>query len=144
MAKWNPWRALRDCDELEFGLVDLPDEVGGGVYLPQRDGWAAVLVDKRLGRRQRKCALGHEVLHHLSGGGVVQDGMPETWLAVVVRDETAINRELARRLVPLGELAGLMAEAHDLGVSVHPWEIGERFDVSDEVAELAMRMVQPH
>lgn len=141
--RWNPWRALRALDDVDFALVDLPEVLGGGVYIPD-DHWAAILIDRSLGRRQRNALLAHELIHHRRGGGTSRQGMPATWEPIARREELIVDREVAQRLVPLEELAGLMAEADDLEVTIEAWQVADHFDVTVEVAELAMRMASPN
>lgn len=139
--RWNPWATLREHDEVEFVLTDLPDAVGGAVYFP-RDGWAGIAIDRRLTRVDRNAALAHELAHHRRGGGVITDGMPEQWCELVARDERAVHNEVARRLVPLEELASLIASIVDDGQPVEVWEIAEAFEVPDDVARRAMQMLR--
>lgn len=136
---WSPWRALRERSHLEFSLADLPDALGGAYYEPQAEGWAAVLIDRRLSRVQRKAALAHELVHDERGGGCSGDGMPDSWNAVVARDELTVDREVARRLVPLDDLREFAEAGAPDGVAV--WEVAEHFDVPDHVAERALRLL---
>ena len=137
---WNPWRALRERRHLEMRRVDLPDEVGGAVYWPTRD-FVAVLIDKRLGRVERRCALAHELVHDERGGGVPSEGMPPQWEAIRVKDEHAVDDEVARRLVPLDELASVVSAMSDLGEGVEAWQVAEHFDVTEAVARRALELL---
>ena len=139
-ARWNPWRALRERRHIQMRRVDLPDEVGGAVYWPT-ERFTAVLIDKRLGRVERRCALAHELVHDERGGGVPTAGMPPQWGVVKMKDEHAVDEEVARRLVPLDELAAVVAAVTDLGDGVEPWHIAEHFDVTEAVALRALGML---
>ncbi len=137
--RWNPWRALRARGHLEFALVSLPDATGGGYYEPQSEGWAAVLIDDRLTRVDRRAVLAHELVHDERGGGCTAQGMPASWDAVVSRDEEAVDSEVARRLVPADELRAFAEQNEPDGVAV--WQVAAEFDVPDHVAERACRLL---
>lgn len=140
MAGWNPWRALRDRDHLLFGLAALPDGVDG-VYWPRGDR-AAVLVDDGLPRRMRKAALAHELIHDERHGGADLEGMPDSWAAVVARDEQQVDDEVARRLVPADQLRDLLACLDEMGLPVEVWDIARQFDVPDDVAARALELLR--
>lgn len=65
--------------------------------------------------------------------------MPASWAPVVVRDEAAVDREVALRLVPPEELAKFLEvmELLEIGVTAH--EVAEHFDVPEAVASVALR-----
>lgn len=65
--------------------------------------------------------------------------MPASWLAVVVRDEAAVDREVARRLVPPAELVKFLEAMDLLGIGVTAHEVAEHFDVPEVVAAVALR-----
>lgn len=135
---WNPWRALRSRPHIIFRLAALPADTGGAVYWP-RGARAAIVIDPALLRRERNAALAHELVHDERGGGADMEGMPTSWSAVVVRDEAAVDREVARRLVPPGELAKFCEALDLLGVGVTAHEVAEHFDVPEIVATEALR-----
>lgn len=143
MTGWSPWHELRQRQHLSFALVDLPDATGGAVYWPQ-GAWAAVLIDRRLPRVLRKAALAHELIHDERAGGCAADVvMPDTWTDIRRRDESSVDREVARRLVPPTELVEFIERRlgpEQLGVTV--WEVAEEFDVPDYVAESALRALR--
>lgn len=140
--RWNPWAALRGRPELELGLVELPAVVGGAIYAPQ-DSWAVILIDASLSRRERKAALGHELVHHERGGGCpTNEEMPPAWDVILRRDELQVEAEVARRLVPLDELQSFverMALSELGGASAS--DIAEYFDVPEDVAISAVRQL---
>ena len=71
---WKPWRALRSRTHIVFRLVVLPDRTGGAVYWP-RSGRAALIIDPRLSRRDRRnAALAHELVDDKRGGGADHAG----------------------------------------------------------------------
>lgn len=120
---WNPWRALRDREHLVFAVSDLPAVVGGGVYWP-RGARAAIILDRSLTAVARNAALAHELTH---------DDLPGA-------TESQVNDEVARRLVPDDDLAAMFEIAVLNDLPVEPWQVAERFEVPDGVAERAMRL----
>lgn len=141
--RWNPWAALRDQPELELALVDLPAIAGGAFYAPQPEGWAAILIDRRRSRRDRRALLAHELVHHERGGGCPTSDMPSHWTVVARREEARVNIEVARRLVPLDELRAFldrMSDSELAGATAR--DIADQFDVTEEIALLAVQQLQ--
>lgn len=137
---WNPWAELRQRGDIRFAVDDLPSELGGGVAA-ERHGRRVIVVDRRLDRTERNAALAHELIHHERGLDVHREGMPETWTPVVARDERAVEREVARRLVPLRLLAEFADRLADMGAGVEPWVVMEEFDVPWNVAATALDLL---
>lgn len=123
-----------------LGIEQLPDVVGGGVYWPRGDR-AAVLIDKRLTRLERLEAVAHELVHDEHGGGCDCEGMPDTWTVVAERAEARVHNEVARRLVPLDQLAAMRAIAEVNQLTLDSWHVAEHFDVPERVAARAMRLL---
>lgn len=134
---WNPWQALREREHVRFARRDLPGDVEG-VYCVRGDR-AAILLDTDLDRRQRNAVLAHELVHDERGPVPQGNPNPPGWDVIVHREEQIVEREVARRLVPHGELiAFCSARAEILGaVTVH--DVSEEFDVPADVAALALR-----
>lgn len=132
------WRELRDRGHIEFELDgSLPRSTGGAVYV--LDGARAwIVIAEWLTQRERKCALAHELIHDELRSSCRSAEMPAQWDAVVIREETWIDREAARRLVPHDEL-GLFLRRQalhvDPAVTLH--DIAEHFDVTERFADLA-------
>jgi len=131
---WNPWRALRNLPQVDVvrrhlshgrGLLGMDAEV------------AVVVLDDRLGQVERNAVLAHELVHYERGGGAHYVGQPDTWDAVVARDEAAVDNEVARRLVPPDELAAWVAARVEMGECVMAWEIAEEWTVPERVARRA-------
>lgn len=137
---WNPWRALRARPHLEFARARLPERTGGAIYWPE-DGWAAILIDPSVNRRDRRSLLAHELIHDEWGGGCSHEGMPETWRAVVCRHENYVQAEVARRLVPLDDLLSFCKSRAELGEGVELHDVSEEFDVSESVALTALHQL---
>lgn len=90
-----------------------------------------IVLDDRLGRVQRNATLCHEAIH--AERGVTGNKR---------FDERGVDDEVARRLVPLDDLAELVASICDDGTPIHAWEIAEAFDVPDEVAIRACELLK--
>ena len=133
VSRWNPWRALREQPALRLVFATLPRHVGRGALLDV-DGWRTIVLDDRLCRRERRAVLGHELIHAerdiLYGPGVPR--------ALIDKEEVAVNRINAERLVPPHELGALVARAEGLGEGVSAADVEEAFDVPTDVAALAL------
>lgn len=143
MTSWNAWAELRRREHILFDRRELPDATGGAIYA-RRNGWAVVLIDRRLGRRDRHAALAHELVHDERQPLTTMHGMPETWRPLVAREEQAVDREVARRLVPLEDLAQFCDRMADLGEGVAPWHVADEFDVPEDVARRALDALTRH
>ncbi|HYI60563.1 MAG TPA: hypothetical protein VEW93_02030 [Acidimicrobiales bacterium] len=137
---WDPWAALRARPHVELRFA--PEAaLTGGAMLVSGPGRAIVVLDPALDRRARRCALAHELVHEERGGGCDGHGLPEWLDDVVARDEAAVNREVAIRLVPRRALQHLVEQRGGLGEGVAPWEVADAFDVDDTVAALALSLL---
>lgn len=120
----------------------LPDGVDG-VYWPSR-ARAALILDTELGRRERKAALAHELVHDERGGGVCLEGMPAMYAVMATREELRVARLAAGHLVPVEELRAFIEkrieQEHVDGVTLH--EIAEEFDVTEAVARRAVEQLR--
>lgn len=102
--------------------ADLP--FAHAAYLPRR---RLILIARALSRRGWKCALAHELVHLDEGHPEATDGVLER------RQEAATDREAARRLVGLHELADALRWA--LG----PDEVADVLDVETSVVRTRVR-----
>ena len=132
MAGWSPWRALREREHIELQWRDLPRGTAG-YWAPLRGGYAVIVLASWLGRRARRCTLAHELVH--DERGLVTTGMPE---ALAAKEEHAVEREVARRLVPRDELMAMIVRAVDLGEGVTVHDVAEAFDVDEPTARRAL------
>ena len=130
------WGSIRDHDHINVRVTDLPEHAGDGVLVRQPDGRVWILLGQHLPQRDRRAVLAHE-LEHLRRGSVRYDGAPATWDAVVAREEIAVDREVARRLVPLEELRAFVSRRASLGECVTVNCVAEAFDVPLWVAREA-------
>lgn len=139
-SPWNPWAALRARPHVELRFAPEAALTGGAMLVSAPDR-AIVVLDPALGRRARRCALAHELVHEERGGGCDRYDLPEWCDHVVARDEAAVNREVASRLVPTPALRRLVEQRSSLGDGVDPWEVADAFDVDDGVARLALSLL---
>ncbi len=101
-----------------------------------------IALSRTLSQSERNETLAHELIHAERGGGPLYSDQPAGWDDVVSRDEAAVGREVARRLVPADDLAALIAQTVDLGESVDAVAVAEHFDVSEPVAQLALELLR--
>lgn len=135
---YNPWRDLRGRTDIWLRFAALPGPFHGAYG--RRGDRAAIVINSRLGRRQRNAVLAHELIHDERGGGCDAPGMPDSWQPVVARDEAAVDDEVARRLVPLDELGSFCRAEVTLGHGVSASDVAEYFDVPEEVAARAVKL----
>jgi hypothetical protein len=138
---WNPWAELRARPHLYFLRTELPPVTGGGVYWPlDKPGQAAVLIDERAGRVERRCLLAHELVHDERGGGISGSVMPRSWAAVIAREERCVDDIVARRLVPLDDLLAFARAKAEIDGHATAADVAEQFDVTEEVATRALEL----
>jgi hypothetical protein len=94
-----------------------------------------IVLDLRLDRRARRCVLAHELVHAERG-----IGHGAATPATMEREEEAVRREVARRLVPPGLLASFVASAIDVG-GLTALDVAEEFDVEVDVAGKALELL---
>ncbi|MBN8883005.1 MAG: ImmA/IrrE family metallo-endopeptidase [Salana multivorans] len=95
----NPWRRLRELAHITLHWTLLPAD-----RLGESDGDCTIWMDKRQRQVQRRCTLMHEIIH-LERGDV--DGCAD-------RGEVDVEREAARRLIPIEDLLDKVRWTHDL------------------------------
>ena len=143
---WDVWADLAAREHIVWARRRLPDACGGAIYRRLADGRAIIALDDRSLSPKRRCDLAHELIHDELGSSCRCDGMPDAWDAVIAREETFIDREVARRLLPRADLVRFLwttAGDHDHPVTVH--DIADHFHVTEHIAEVAMSIlaVQP-
>jgi hypothetical protein len=131
---WNPWAALRQRDDVVLARVDLPG--GGAARVAWPDGDTVILLDRTLGRSERRAALAHELVHHEQGGACCH---PDA--IIRRRHEHHVDVEVARRLVPCDELDELVSRIEELDESVTVTEVMYEFDVPVDVAVRALLLL---
>lgn len=132
VGAWHPWRALRERTHLRLVWSRLPEGPGGRLIDDGRD--RVVVLDPRLGRCDRNAVLAHELVH--DERNVLY--LPSTPPAIVQKEEAIVNREVARRLVPMMLLARFVEQVIELGEPIHAAAVAEEFDVPLDVAQRAL------
>lgn len=131
VVPWCPWAAAERAGVL-VRIDPIADLLGGGIGA-WRGGRAVVVLSPTFDHVERRVALAHELVHLERGGGIDHPGMPASWGAAVAREEAAVDAEVARRLVPRRVLLAL-----DTSSGLRACEVAELFDVTHQLAELAM------
>jgi Zn-dependent peptidase ImmA (M78 family) len=98
---------------------------------PMPNGEWLIVLCTSLDRIGRGAVLAHELAHIDRGGGADLDGMPETWRAVVARDEARADRAAAALLVPADRLAAWLVDRE--GVTAD--DIAEEWQVTGWIAK---------
>lgn len=93
MSRYHPWRALSRMTHITFGITRLP--AGQAWWLPDEQ---AIVLDDRLNRVQRRCALTHELVHAERGDRTCVTPVLEA------RQERRTHAEASRRLITLDDL----------------------------------------
>lgn len=101
---YSPWRRLRALPHLTVLITRLPK--GESWWLPVDE---AIVIDDRLDRVQRRCALEHE-LQHAEAGDCRITGTPDA-ARLTARRERETDARAARRLIDVDELADALAWA---------------------------------
>jgi len=96
----HPWREFRGHADWALVWADLGDDEMGWTDW----GTRTVTLDKRLRQAERRCTIAHENLH-ISRGPVPDDPV------YVAREELAIEKLVARALIPLDCLCETLAWA---------------------------------
>lgn len=135
MARWNPWRALRQRDHVTLRWARLPAGTRG---LWVSDGTTATItIDARLGRVERNATLAHELVHDERGVMLTADA-PR---GVRAKEESIVADITAERLVPAVELEGFVAARVGCGEGVTAAMVAEEFEVPVRVAVRAIALL---
>ena len=97
---FHPWRLLRSRPHLRLVVDDLGDDGPLGTY----DG-RTITLTTRLLQVERRCAVLHELIH--DERGIPHEHDPA--------EEIAVEREVARRLIPIDALIRVAK----MGLSLH-------------------------
>ena len=124
MARWNPWRALRDTD---IDLWFAPMEGRRGLWT-RRGTQDEILLEQSLSRQERREVLAHELVHYERG-----IGWPSATVATMELEEDRVWRIALRRLAPPAEVAAFLARRSTVG-AVTVADLAEEFDLSLEAA----------
>lgn len=137
--RWCPFRAADEIPELTVRFAELPAETGGAC-LAKRGDRLWIIIDPRLSRADRRYRLAHELVHLELGSSWRCTYMPRSWDDLVVRHELLVDREVARRLVPVGDLQRLIADVHEVEPVTAPL-VATAFGVPGDIAQLALNLV---
>lgn len=111
--RYSPWLHLRSRPDITLEIAALEDA----------DGWwdagaLTITIDRTLSRAGRRCALAHELVHAERGDE------PCCTPELEARQEAVVEREAARRLIEIDELAAIA-----IAYSPDPWRVAEELDV---------------
>jgi len=134
-GRWNPWRDLRSRAHVRLEFDHIADETGGGLFGHLEDR-AAIVISPDLGRRARRAALAHELVHDER-----RITYPSATDATMELEEARVRVEAALRLVPLDELEAMAIERGSVG-PLMAWEVADEFDVPESVAWVAVTALQ--
>lgn len=132
---WNPWRALRSRPHLDLAWAYL--STGWGRIEDTGGGRRRITIQADLDRRQRSEVLGHELVHD----ELDLLWSPEVSPAVVEKGERLVERINAERTIPLGALRSFVDRRVASEMSVTALDVSEEFDVTEELAGLALRLL---
>jgi len=135
--RFDPWLAVERRDDVILALHPVARLMGGGFHA-RRGGLGIIVIDPSLGGAERRAVLTHELVHHERGGAIERADAPTGWRSLVDREERAVDREVARRLVPTAELEALVAERSALDGGIDAADVAAHFDVPRWVAALAL------
>lgn len=117
--------------------AELPASTGGALLARCANG-ALIVLDERLSKTERRCRLAHELVHLERGTSTRCRWASRMWLPLVVREELAVDRIVADRLVPADLLVLYVDRQVDLGRGVTAAMVAEEFDVVAPVASIAL------
>jgi hypothetical protein len=123
--RYDPWHDLAvNWPEVEVVLEPMGGRLLGVLRYP------VIALRADTSAAQRRCTLTHEIVHLERGVG---DCGP--WSG---REELHVHREVARRLIPIADLA---AAVRDLGGSAALAELAQLLDVDQETARLRLDLL---
>ncbi len=99
----HPWRRFRDQADWLLRMAELPGDLVGYTDFVHRE----VVLDSRLLQSERRCTIAHE-LEHIHRGPPPADGV------LLAREELAIDKTVARRLISIEALGEALAWSLDL------------------------------
>lgn len=121
---WHPWRELGTLwPHVHVDHVDLTD----AGRLGETDGSRLIRLERRQLQVERRCTLAHEMIHLERG----HDGpcSPAT--------EAGVDREVARRLIPLAALQDALAWSDNLH------EVADELWVTPGIVEARIASLRP-
>lgn len=98
---YHPWRKLRALAEWTLRIAPLPKGVMGETYWPTK----TITLRPDLLQAERRCTIAHELTH-------IERGPVPVEPVLAAREELTVEKETARRLIPIERLADALAWAH--------------------------------
>lgn len=126
--RYDPWADLAERTHLTLAITRLPH--GHGWYMHDVPG---IVLDDRLDRVGRRCALAHELAHVDLGHTHQVAGTGPGTSRIQRRRERDADLLAAQRLIPLDRLADTLHWA------LCPEEVAHELDVTDRLATLRIR-----
>ena len=124
---YDPWLDLAEnWPEVQAVIAPLPGDLLGLLRYP------VIALRAGTSAAQRRCTLAHEIVHLERG---VNDCGP--WSA---HEERWVHREVARRLIPVDELA---AAVRSLGPRADLAQLAQALDVDRETAQVRLEVLTP-
>ncbi|HEU5270905.1 MAG TPA: ImmA/IrrE family metallo-endopeptidase [Jatrophihabitans sp.] len=123
-GRYDPWRDVRlNWPEVRVVI----ERMTGDLLGEARDGGAVIALRAGTSAAQRRCTLAHEIVH-------LERGLRDCgqWLH---REEQAVHRTAARRLITL---ADLVAALRDLGGADDPGALAQALDVDRETLSVRL------
>lgn len=127
---YSPWTDLGGRPEICCDTHSLELPTGGGWWLPDVAG---IVLDRRMSRVERRCALAHELRHVDHGDRQIAHVGPDG-PRQARRQETRADIAAARRLITIRALLdALLAHPDD------PAIVAEHLDVTEHVLAVRLR-----
>ena len=123
---YHPWRRLREASDWLVAWAALPAGIWGFTDHDAR----VIVLDGDLTQAQRRCTIAHE-LEHIARGPVPEDPI------LLAKEEEAIDRAVARRLIPLAKWLDAVRWSRD------PHEIADELWVDVPTLEARIRGLHP-
>ncbi|PZQ46418.1 MAG: hypothetical protein DI570_26980 [Phenylobacterium zucineum] len=122
----DPWREFHTLSDWALRWGRLPSDLIGVTDFGAR----TVTLDSRMLQAERRCTLAHEV-EHIRLGPAPADAV------LAAREEAAIDRAVARKLIGIGELADALAWTSS------PAEAAQELWVDEDTLAARLRHLHP-
>lgn len=125
---WDPKRALRECAYITYLRADLLPGEKGRYYCAHN----TIVISRALNQAGRRCALTHELIHAETRDEEVDAPLFES------KRERAVDREAARRLIPIERLIEALLWSCD------PHEIADELWVDLDTLQMRCGSLSEH
>lgn len=122
----DPWHEFRSLSDWALHWARLP----AGLLGLTNFGTRTVTLDRRLLQAERRCTVAHEI-EHIRLGPVPADPV------LAAREEAAIDRTVARKLISIGELGDALAWTSSLA------EAAQELWVDEDTLTARLRHLHP-